>query len=78
MTKEVKLWLSNVRKLLRAHGMVISITNGEYRVNYVGGKESTAYYTDSIEDAFSTALLMGKADIERNRQLHEQRVLRGY
>ena len=31
---------------------------GEYRVNFAGGDEATAYYTDSGDDAIGTARLM--------------------
>lgn len=32
----------------------------EYRVNFIKGKEATAYYTTDIEDAIDTGLTMGK------------------
>ena len=36
----------------------------EYRVNFIGGKEATAYYTDDLEDAATTMLAMAKAKRE--------------
>lgn len=47
-----------VRKALAAHAMVIRRRDGEYRVNFKGGPESTAYYTDDLADAFRTGLHM--------------------
>lgn len=32
----------------------------EYRVNFTGGREATAYYTDDIADALATGLAMAK------------------
>jgi hypothetical protein len=49
---------------IRAHfdhiGMVIAKRDGEYRVNYAQGSESTAYYTDSPDDAYRTGLDMAR------------------
>lgn len=42
-------------------GMVLSKTeHGEFRVNFKGGSEATAYYTDDLDDAVGTARLMSK------------------
>lgn len=30
----------------------------EYRVNYINGQESTAYYTNDLEDAYNTGIRM--------------------
>ncbi len=32
----------------------------EYRVNFINGKESTASYTNDIEDALNTGIAMAK------------------
>ena len=53
-------------KSIRALGMVVTCTDGEYRVNYKGGSESSAYYTDDRMDALGTAREM---DQERLRLL---------
>jgi len=37
---------------------------GEYRVNFRDGNETTAYYTDNLEDAVNTAV-----EIARKRAL---------
>ena len=49
-----------VQDHLRPHGIVVSKKNetGEFKVNHRGGHESTAYYTDHLEDALHTGLAM--------------------
>lgn len=42
------------------HGMTIVRKGGEYRVNFRGGKEATAYYTNDRQDAVNTAIDMSK------------------
>jgi hypothetical protein len=45
---------------LRANGMVLRriVETREYRVNFRGGAESTAYYTNDLTDAVRTGILM--------------------
>ena len=52
--------LKDAKRILKEIGMSISKKDGEYRVNYKGGKESTAYYTDGLDDAVSTGIAMSK------------------
>ncbi len=40
---------------MRRLGVTITYRDGEYRVNYLAGKEATAYYTNDGEDAVLTA-----------------------
>ena len=48
-----------VRARLRAAGMTIRVTpDGQYRVNFLGGCESTAFYTLDLDDALKTGLAM--------------------
>jgi hypothetical protein len=42
------------------------VRSGDYRVNFRDGSETTAYYTDNLEDAVNTAVEMA-----RNRALCE-------
>jgi hypothetical protein len=51
MYKDVKTTLASIE-------MTISCKKGEYRVNFKGGKEETAYYTNDIVDAMNTARAM--------------------
>jgi hypothetical protein len=37
---------------LHAHGIVITCLAGEWRVNFRGGTDATAYVTDDLQDAF--------------------------
>ena len=43
---------------LRKVGVTLRKKDGEFRVNLAGGSESTAYYTDDLEDAFQTGVYM--------------------
>jgi hypothetical protein len=45
-------------KLRVVFGVKLTKTDGEYRVNFVGGKEATAYYTNDLADAFGTGVAM--------------------
>ena len=54
------LTLAAASEELRACGMQIISKPGEYRVNYRGGKEATAYYTDDLADALSTGKIMAE------------------
>jgi hypothetical protein len=47
-----------VRKELRKYGIAILKVEGEYRVNFRGGKEATAYYTNDLRDAYDTGIAM--------------------
>ena len=48
-----------MRARLRAAGMTIRVTpDGQYRVNFLGGCESTAFYTRDLDDALKTGLAM--------------------
>lgn len=47
--------------------MTFRLRDGEYRVNFRGGDEATAYYTNDAEDAWHTAAAMLETD-SRSRQ----------
>jgi hypothetical protein len=47
-----------IKSRLRAiHRMTIGKRDGEYRVNFIGGAEPTAYYTPDLKDAYHTAII---------------------
>ena len=46
--------LAQAKAALRPLGVVLSKKDGEYKVNFRGGREGTAYYTDDINDAVAT------------------------
>lgn len=45
---------------VRALGMTVRWTGDDYRVNHRNGREATAYYTDSRDDALGTAKAMSE------------------
>jgi hypothetical protein len=57
---QARLTLAMVRAELRAVGVAIthSAEFREYRVNFRGGNEATAYYTSDLTDARDTGLAM--------------------
>lgn len=60
----------DAQKELSAVGMSLKKTgyDNEHRVNYKGGKEETAYYTDDIHDAVATGHAMTKDPYYLNQQ----------
>lgn len=53
-----RLTLADARDTVRALGLTLAKRDGEYRVNFRGGSEDTAYYTDCLADAVDTARAM--------------------
>lgn len=56
--------LKEIQSKLRPHGVVVKKTGygNEHRVNYRGGREETAHYTDDPNDALGTGLEMAKPE----------------
>lgn len=52
--------LEQARAQLAPLGVVLTKSDGEYRVNFKGGAEATAYYTDDLNDAVGTGKAMAK------------------
>jgi hypothetical protein len=51
--------LQEAKSIARHLGLTLrKVRSGEYRVNFRDGNETTAYYTDSLEDAVNTAVEM--------------------
>lgn len=51
--------LADAKVDLKKIGMTLTRTEfDEYRINHIGGSEETAYYTDDLSDAISTAAKM--------------------
>jgi hypothetical protein len=49
--------LREAKSIARRLGLTLrKLRSGEFRVNFRDGNETTAYYTDSLEDAFDTAV----------------------
>lgn len=63
-----KYKIKQVMKLLRPLGLVLKKNeHDEFRLNYRGGSEETAYYTDDIDDAVHTAWEMALAHATRTK-----------
>lgn len=63
MTSQTKLTRA-ARTLLHQIGMTLrrsAFDPNEWRVNFVGGQEASAYYTDDLTDAVATGESMARA-----------------
>lgn len=59
MGKRINMTFAEARSIVRAFGLTIRCgADGEYRVNFSGGSEATAYYTPWLDDAVDTARAM--------------------
>jgi hypothetical protein len=53
--------LQQAKSIARHFGLTLrKQCSGTYRVNFRDGNETTAYYTDSLEDAVNTAVEMAR------------------
>jgi hypothetical protein len=53
--------LQEAKSIARHLGFTLRLVrSGAYRVNFRDGNETTAYYTDSLEDAVKTAVEMAR------------------
>jgi hypothetical protein len=51
--------LQEAKSIARHLGLTLRVLrSGKYRVNFRDGNETTAYYTDDLEDAANTAVEM--------------------
>ena len=51
--------LQEAKSIARHLGLTLrTVRSGNYRVNFRDGNETTAYYTDDLEDAVSAAVEM--------------------
>lgn len=69
--KPRKLTQAMVKSELNAMGLSFRRTawGDEFRVNYRGGTEDSAYYTDDLSDALDTGKAMAAALAKRTREL---------
>ena len=52
---------TEAKSIARHLGLTLrKVRPGEYRVNFRDGNETTAYYTDNLEDAVNTAVEMAR------------------
>ena len=53
--------LQEAKSIARHVGLTLrKVRSGDYRVNFRDGNETTAYYTDDLEDAVSAAVEMAR------------------
>ena len=52
--------LAEARAILASLGLTLRKEDREYRVNFRGGREGTAHYTDAIDDAVDAGRAMVK------------------
>lgn len=52
------LTVKKAMEIIRTTGCFVTRHDGEFRVNFKGGDEGTAYYTTDISDAVFTAMEM--------------------
>jgi hypothetical protein len=56
--------LQKAKSMARRLGLTLrEVCSGDYRVNFRDGNETTAYYTDNLEDAVNTAVEMAQRPI---------------
>src|SRR5262249_3976703 len=56
---EIFMTLQKAKSIARHLGLTLrEVCSGDYRVNFRDGNETTAYYTDNLEDAVNTAVEM--------------------
>ena len=61
MTIQKPTTLQEAKSIARHLGLTLrQVRSGAYRVNFRDGDETTAYYTDSLEDAVKTAVEMAR------------------
>jgi hypothetical protein len=57
MTIQKPIALQKAKSIARHLGLTLrQLCSGYYRVNFRDGNETTAYYTDNLEDAVNTAV----------------------
>ena len=72
--KRARLTQDDVKGALRNLGLTFRSRDGEFRVNYRGGTEGTAYYTDDLSDALDTGREMAAYLARKAQQLVTLRV----
>ena len=59
MTIQKPMTLQEAKSIARHLGLTLrKVRSGDYRVNFRDGDETTAHYTDNLEDAINTAVEM--------------------
>jgi hypothetical protein len=60
-TRALRMTLQEAKSIARHLGLTLrQVRSGAYRVNFRDGNETTAYYTNDLEDAVNTAVEMAR------------------
>ena len=60
--------LQQAKSIARHLGLTLrKVRSGDYRVYFRDGNETTAYYTDNLEDAVNTAVEMARCPINATK-----------
>jgi hypothetical protein len=61
LSSQPVMTLQEAKSIARHLGLTVrQVRSGDYRVNFRDGNETTAYYTNDLEDAVSTAVEMAR------------------
>jgi hypothetical protein len=61
MAIQKPITLQEAKSIARHLGLTLrTVRSGNYRVNFRDGNETTAYYTDDLEDPVNTAVEMAR------------------
>jgi hypothetical protein len=61
MAIQKPMTLQEAKSIARHLGLTLrKVRSGDYRVNFRDGDETTAHYTDNLEDAINTAVEMAR------------------
>jgi L-ribulose-5-phosphate 3-epimerase UlaE len=61
MTIQKPMTLQEAKSIARHLGLTLrKVRSGDYRVNFRDGDETTAHYTDNLEDAVNAAVEMAR------------------
>lgn len=58
--------IAQAKREMQQIGLVLTHDQGEYRVNFKGGGEASAYYTTDLDDAVATGLDMARREHKKN------------
>ena len=60
-TRALRMTLQEAKSIARHLGLTLrQVRSGDYRVNFRDGNETTAYYTNDLEDAVNAAVEMAR------------------
>ena len=76
MTMQKPMTLQEAKSIARHLGLTLrKVRSGDYRVNFRDGDETTAHYTDNLEDAVNTAVEMARKRDNERRTVQSRSVI---